>query len=237
MFLFRVSKLGELVAAELTHREAESSSGRLSQSPPGSPKSKMPQGETAPASNESGYKSSPNPSDPGIFRQIPPQIPPRNKNIINNHIQKSQLNLDNLSFSIPAVDSICQENELIRQGVQQLQNKINQFQRRDGLGGSPLPRIEIFSHLFKKMNMIDLKMILWNNFQFEKAIDGWLYGYGDVDTWGGYGFGRSLQLVPHSCVNWYTLNRDNLSRNPSEPRNSPRNPSPWNNNLFHCSFI
>ena len=160
MFLFRVSKLGELVAAELTHREAESSSGRLSQSPPGSPKSKMPQGETAPASNESGYKSSPNPSDPGIFRQIPPQIPPRNKNFINNSIQQSQLNLDNLSFSIPAVDSICQENELIRQGVQQLQNKINQFQRRDGLGGSPLPRIEIFSHLFKKMNMIDLKMIL-----------------------------------------------------------------------------
>ena len=152
IFLFRVSKLGELVAAELTHREAESSSGRLSQSPPGSPKIKMPQGETAPASNESGYKSSPNPSDPGIFRQIPPQIPPRNKNFIDSYNQKSQLNLDNLSFSIPAVDSICQENELIRQGVQQLQNKINQFQRRDGLGGSPLPRIEIFSHSFEKKN-------------------------------------------------------------------------------------
>ena len=35
---------------------------------------------------------------------------------------------------------ICQENDVIRQGVQQLQNKINQFQRRDGLGGSPLIR-------------------------------------------------------------------------------------------------
>lgn len=105
-----VSKLGDLVAQELQQREADrDGSGRISQSsPPNSPKIKMPEG--APASNESGYKSSPNPSDP-----------------------------DNLSFSIPNVDSICQENELIRQGVQQLQNKINQFQRRDGLGGSPLP--------------------------------------------------------------------------------------------------
>lgn len=106
-----VSKLGDLVAQELHQREVDPGSGRLSQtSPPSSPKIKLPQAEVAPASNESGYKSSPNPSDP-----------------------------DNLSFSIPNVDSICQENELIRQGVQQLQNKINQFQRRDGLGGSPLP--------------------------------------------------------------------------------------------------
>ena len=44
---------------------------------------------------------------------------------------------------------ICQENDHIRLGVQQLQNKINQFQRRDGLGGSPL--IRVWQHfLFRK---------------------------------------------------------------------------------------
>ena len=138
------------MAAELSQREAESSSGRLSQSPPSSPKIKVPQAESAPASNDSGYKSSPNPSDPGIFRKIPP-TPHKN-------FEKSALNinkiLDNLSFSIPAVDAICQENELIRQGVQQLQNKINQFQRRDGLGGSPLLRI----HNFTKFNLIPPKL-------------------------------------------------------------------------------
>ena len=62
-FSFSVSKLGDLVAAELSQRE--DSSGRLSQtSPPQSPK-KPQAAEVAPASNESGYKSSPNPSDPG----------------------------------------------------------------------------------------------------------------------------------------------------------------------------
>lgn len=126
--IFSVSKLGDLVAQELHQREVDPGSGRLSQtSPPSSPKIKLPQAEVAPASNESGYKSSPNPSDPGKLETCQSFIP-----IVN------LVRSDNLSFSIPNVDSICQENELIRQGVQQLQNKINQFQRRDGLGGSPL---------------------------------------------------------------------------------------------------
>lgn len=101
-----VSKLGDLVAQELHHREIES--GLASASPPHSPRSKH-NSEHAPASNESGYKSSPHPSD-------------------TDHL------IGTLSDQ-----GICQENDHIRLGVQQLQNKINQFQRRDGIGGSPLP--------------------------------------------------------------------------------------------------
>lgn len=101
-----VSKLGDLVAQELHQREIDSGLTSAA-SPPHSPRSKHPT-EHAPASNESGYKSSPHPSD-------------------TDHLIGT--------LSDPG---ICQENDVIRQGVQQLQNKINQFQRRDGLGGSPL---------------------------------------------------------------------------------------------------
>ena len=65
--LYRVSKLGDLVAQELHHREIES--GLASASPPHSPRSKH-NSEHAPASNESGYKSSPHPSDTGNFQKI-----------------------------------------------------------------------------------------------------------------------------------------------------------------------
>lgn len=69
-------------------------------------------------------------------------------------------NLDHLSFSIPNVDSICQENELIRQGVQQLQNKINQFQKRDGLGGSPLLRVKKLK--FKRSKIFEISLFKFN---------------------------------------------------------------------------
>jgi hypothetical protein len=100
-----VSKLGDLVAQELHQREIDS--GLTSNSPPHSPRSKH-NSEHAPASNESGYKSSPHHSDTADLIGT-----------LSDH-------------------GICQENDHIRQGVQQLQNKINQFQRRDGIGGSPL---------------------------------------------------------------------------------------------------
>lgn len=63
-FSTSVSKLGDLVAQELHHREVES--GLASASPPHSPRSAKHNSEHAPASNESGYKSSPHPSDTGL---------------------------------------------------------------------------------------------------------------------------------------------------------------------------
>ena len=67
-FSTSVSKLGDLVAQELHHREVES--GLASASPPHSPRSAKHNSEHAPASNESGYKSSPHPSDTGLIRKI-----------------------------------------------------------------------------------------------------------------------------------------------------------------------
>jgi len=100
-----VSKLGDLVAQEMHQRERE-----IKTPPPPQVASPKAAGifTTNPASNESGYKSSPNPSDP-----------------------------DQLTFSL-TTENVCQDSDLIRQGVQQLQNKINQFQKRDGLNGIPL---------------------------------------------------------------------------------------------------
>ena len=115
--------MGDLVAQELHQREIDSGLTSAA-SPPHSPRSKNPT-EHAPASNESGYKSSPHPSDTGTFIFM----------IESWFI----INLDHLIGTL-SDPGICQENDVIRQGVQQLQNKINQFQRRDGLGGSPLIR-------------------------------------------------------------------------------------------------
>ena len=59
---FSVSKLGDLVAQEMHQRERE-----IKTPPPPQVASPKAAGifTTNPASNESGYKSSPNPSDPG----------------------------------------------------------------------------------------------------------------------------------------------------------------------------
>ena len=116
--------MGDLVAQELHQREIDSGLTSAA-SPPHSPRSKNPT-EHAPASNESGYKSSPHPSDTGNFI-----FTIKNWLITNDS--------DHLIGTL-SDPGICQENDVIRQGVQQLQNKINQFQRRDGLGGSPLIR-------------------------------------------------------------------------------------------------
>lgn len=116
--------MGDLVAQELHQREIDSGLTSAA-SPPHSPRSKNPT-EHAPASNESGYKSSPHPSDTGTF------IFTIKRWLITN-------DSDHLIGTL-SDPGICQENDVIRQGVQQLQNKINQFQRRDGLGGSPLIR-------------------------------------------------------------------------------------------------
>ena len=59
---FSVSKLGDLVAQEMHQRESEIKTPPLPQA--ASPKAAG-LFTTNPASNESGYKSSPNPSDPG----------------------------------------------------------------------------------------------------------------------------------------------------------------------------
>lgn len=62
---FSVSKLGDLVAQEMHQRERE-----IKTPPPPQVASPKAAGifTTNPASNESGYKSSPNPSDPGFIQ-------------------------------------------------------------------------------------------------------------------------------------------------------------------------
>ena len=62
---------------------------------------------------------------------------------------------DQLTFSL-TTENVCQDSDLIRQGVQQLQNKINQFQKRDGLNGIPLLWDQFFKNTCKNNDLVEI---------------------------------------------------------------------------------